>query len=196
MDFFNSLSQVAKNKNNFNKWEQNQKKEEAQRKALYNKRQYSDEEIANAKALGKNIIDVVDIMDNHSESVSENVETAIQPIVAGVPFLTAFGSFATYLKFIEKPMNKAIYTVEDTLASNEEAIKLCDEITEFNKKIGKKNPYFVPYYLTYENSIKKIKDPELKLQNFINNLIKIQPSLDGKKLLVNMQGLELFYSHL
>jgi|GEM_PF-2082200 hypothetical protein len=162
MDFFNSLSQVAKNKNNFNKWEQNQKKEEAQRKALYNKRQYSDEEIANAKALGKNIIDVVDIMDNHSESVSENVETAIQPIVAGVPFLTAFGSFATYLKFIEKPMNKAIYTVEDTLASNEEAIKLCDEITEFNKKIGKKNPYFVPYYLTYENSIKKIKDPELK----------------------------------
>ena len=34
MDFFNSLSQIAKNKNNFNKWEENQKQEQAKREAL------------------------------------------------------------------------------------------------------------------------------------------------------------------
>lgn len=56
MDFFNSLSQVAKNKGNFKKWEENQKNEQAQREELYKRRQYSDAEIAKAKALGKTLL--------------------------------------------------------------------------------------------------------------------------------------------
>ena len=32
MDFFNSLSEVAKNNKNFNRWEQEQRDNEAQRK--------------------------------------------------------------------------------------------------------------------------------------------------------------------
>ena len=87
MEFFNSLSQINKNRGNFKKWEENQKDEAAKREELYNRRKYSDEEIARAKALGENIIDVIDIMDNHSESVAENVETATQPLVALSPYL-------------------------------------------------------------------------------------------------------------
>ena len=128
MDFFNSLSQIAKNKDNFAKWEEQQKHEQTQREELYKRRRYSDEELAHAKALGQNVMDVVDIMDNHSESVAENVETALEPIVAGIPLLTAFGSALAYAKFIANPMYKKIWAVEDKLANNEEAQKLCAQI--------------------------------------------------------------------
>ena len=92
MDFFNSLSQVVKNQDNFKKWEQNQKNEQAQRDELYKRRQYSDAELAQAKALGEEIIDIVDIMDNHSESVAENVETATEPLIGIIPFAVLLGS--------------------------------------------------------------------------------------------------------
>lgn len=162
MDFFNSLSQIAKNKNNFNKWEENQKQEQAKREALYQKRQYSDEELAKAKALGKNIIDVVDIMDNHSESVAENVETAVQPIVAGIPIITALGSTIAYAKYIVNPFYKKKWELQNNLSNNEDAIKLSKKITEFNTSNGTKNPKFRPWELTNENNIKRIKDPTLK----------------------------------
>lgn len=162
MDFFNSLSQIAKNKNNFNKWEENQKQEQAKREALYQKRQYSDEELAKAKALGKNIIDVVDIMDNHSESVAENVETAVQPIVAGIPIITAIGSTIAYIKYIVNPFFNKKWELQNNLSSNEDAIKLSQKITEFNTSNGTKNPKFRPRELTNENNIKRIKDPTLK----------------------------------
>lgn len=164
MDFFNSLSQIAKNKNNFNKWEENQRQEQAKREELYKRRQYSDEEIAHAKALGKNIIDVVDIMDNHSESVAENVETAVQPIVAGIPILTIFGSLIAYIKYAVNPMYNKAWKLQEDLNKNEDAIKLCEKITEFNKQNGKTNSNFSPYQLTKENNIKKIKDSKLKAE--------------------------------
>ena len=41
MDFFNSLSQVAKNRNNFKKWEDNQRHENAQREELAKRRNYT-----------------------------------------------------------------------------------------------------------------------------------------------------------
>lgn len=164
MDFFNSLSQIAKNKNNFNKWEENQKQEQAKREALYQKRQYSDEELANAKALGKNIIDVVDIMDNHSESVAENVETAVQPIVAGIPILTILGSTLAYIKYIAEPIDKKVWQHIKELDKNEDATKLCNRITEFNNQNGIKNPNFYTWGLTKERKIKKIKDPKLKAE--------------------------------
>lgn len=164
MDFFNSLSQIAKNKNNFNKWEENQRQEQARREELYKRRKYTPEELANAKALGKDIMDVVDIMDNHSESVAENVETALQPIVAGIPLLTAFGSAFAYAKFIANPMYKKIWEFREKLDKNEEAQKICEKITEFNKQNGKSNPYFGTWELTHEDSIKKIKDQSLKTE--------------------------------
>ena len=90
MDFFNSLSQVAQNGENFKKWEQEQRDNEAQRKALYERRNYSPEEIEAAKQFGERIIDVVDIMDNHSENVAENVETAVSPVVSLLKYTTGY----------------------------------------------------------------------------------------------------------
>ena len=80
MDFFNSLSQVAKNRSNFKKWEDNQRNENAQREELAKRRQHTPEELQKAKEYGNTIIDVIDVMDNHSENVAENVETAVDPL--------------------------------------------------------------------------------------------------------------------
>ena len=97
MDFFNSLSEVVKNRKNFKTWEQDQQDKKAQREQLQKKRQYTDSEITEAKQLGERIIDVVDIMDNHSENVAENVETAVQPLVGLAPLsMTALAGYIFY----------------------------------------------------------------------------------------------------
>ncbi len=163
MDFFNSLSQVAKNKGNFKKWEENQKNEQAQREELYKRRQYSDAEIAKAKALGENIIDVVDIMDNHSESVAENVETATEPIVAFAPFASILGSGWLMAKFVHQPNSKKIHAIREQIENDEAAKDLCRRITEFNEK-NAKNLYFSEWELTNKNSIKRIKSSELRAE--------------------------------
>ena len=118
MDFFNSLSQIAKNKDRFKQWETNQKDEQARREELYKRRQYSDAEIAKAKALGENIIDVVDIMDNHSESVAENVETATEPIVGIAPALGYFAALGINYKLNLKKNYKQIDNIEKKYAEN------------------------------------------------------------------------------
>lgn len=49
MDFFNSLTQVAKNNKNLKKWEEQQADTQAQREELYKRRKYSDAEIEHAR---------------------------------------------------------------------------------------------------------------------------------------------------
>ena len=91
MDFLNSLSQVAKNQKNFKRWENEQHDEEAKREELARRRQHTQAELKQAEELGKTIIDVVDIMDNHSENVAENVETAVDPLSSITTMLAFFG---------------------------------------------------------------------------------------------------------
>lgn len=163
MDFFNSLSQVAKNRKNLKQWEKNQKDEQARREELYKRRQYSDEEIAKAKALGDNIIDVVDIMDNHSESVAENVETATEPIVAFAPFASILGSGWLVGKFVHNPNQKNIDKIREELINDEKAKDLCNRIFDFNEK-NAKHSYFSEWDLTDKNRIKRIKSSELRAE--------------------------------
>ncbi len=111
MDFFNSLNEVRKNRSNFKKWEKQKKDEEAQRKELEQRREYTPEEIERAKALGENIINVVDIMDNHSESVAENVETATESIIGIIPpvatLLAMYGSGKYILRLKQRNLTKS-----------------------------------------------------------------------------------------
>ena len=117
MDFFNSLTQVAKNNKNFKKWEEQQSDTQAQREELYKRRKYSEAEIEHARQLGDRIIDVVDIMDNHSENVAENVETAVEPIVGLAPLIPTIPAAFYYFKKVLKPAGIAIDKIEEkTLA--------------------------------------------------------------------------------
>ena len=164
MDFFNSLSEVIKNKNNFKKWEKKQKDEQAQREALYQRRQYTPEEIAKAKAMGENIIEVIDVMDNHSESVAENVETATEPIVAIVPPAAFFLSSYGIGKYILTPEYDKINRIETKIFKENNADELVEKIREHFVRTtnNKRLQGFYIGDLTSKYRINKIKDSELK----------------------------------
>ena len=80
MDFFSSLNEVRKNSSQLDRWEQQQQDKDAQRKAYQAKHAPTSDEVQRAKDLGETLINVIDTMDDHSESVAENVETIAEPI--------------------------------------------------------------------------------------------------------------------
>ena len=163
MDFFNSLSQVAQNGENFKKWEQEQRDIEAKREELYKRRNYSPEEIESAKQFGERIIDVVDIMDNHSENVAENVETAVSPVVSLAPLAATLLTGAYWVKKIVPQADDEIWNIKKQIClDNEKARKLAYEITD---DIGKSRPNkeeFLERYFTSKRKVQQIANPELR----------------------------------
>lgn len=67
MGILHTLSEIAKNNDKFKNYEQNQRDNDLQREELNRRREHKQQEIKAAQDLGKTIIDVVDIMDQHSE---------------------------------------------------------------------------------------------------------------------------------
>lgn len=177
MDFLNSLSQVAKNQKNFKKWEENQHDEQAQREELARRRQHSQAELKQAEEFGKTIIDVVDIMDNHSENVAENVETAIDPL-SSFSTLIAFlgGNWLVGKKSTQKLMNQ-IHDIRRKAIEGEEGQTLNIKLAKYYEQKGK--PGHLYYAILNKNEIKKVKDPELK-KELLNYQTKI--SKQTKKL--------------
>ena len=79
MDFFSSLNEVRKNSNQLSAWEKQQRDKDAQRKAYQEKHAPTAEELKQAEELGETVLNVIDTMDDHSETVAENVETVMSP---------------------------------------------------------------------------------------------------------------------
>lgn len=155
MDFFNALNEVAKNRSNFKKWEDHQRDVDSQRQELHNRRKPSPEEIKAAQELGNRIIDVVDIMDNHSENVAENVETAVDPLSSITTMLTFFGGNYLLGKHSSAKISDKISDIKANAVMTEDAKNLID-------KIRAVDPDFYPDYLTSKRRIDRIKDPALK----------------------------------
>ena len=103
MGFISSLINVNKNSKKFKEWEKEDKNKQEQRKALSSKQYLDKETLEKAKAKGKVIIDIVDIMDTHSEDVAENVEETVVPIVHTIPMIGSFGTGALIAQFGIKP---------------------------------------------------------------------------------------------
>ncbi len=163
MDFFNSLSQVAQNGENFKKWEQEQRDIEAKREELYKRRNYSPEEIESAKQFGERIIDVVDIMDNHSENVAENVETAVSPVVSLAPLAATLLTGAYWVKKIVPQADDEIWNIKKQIClDNEKAQKLAYEITEDIRKSRPNREEFLAWYFTSKRKVQQIANPELR----------------------------------
>lgn len=165
MEFFNSLAQVAKNQKNFKIWEDQQNDTAAQRKELYKRKNHSPEEIEAAKQLGERIIDVVDIMDNHSENVAENVETATQPIVGLAPIISFFGGGYYFIKKVVQPAEDALWELKKKyFYESEKAQNLAKEITEDIRKTRPNKEEFGEWKFGSKKHINKITNPELKRQ--------------------------------
>lgn len=179
MGIFSTVSEVIKNKTNFKLWEEKQKLEQAQRQKLYEQNQYSEEEIEKARALGETIIDAIDVMDNHSESVAENVETATEPLVGIAPFLGTTAASIASAKFIADPaFNKLqeVYSKEMNTDLAKDLYKRILKDKAFEKK-GLSEP-FLPLLKFFnpinKGDVKRIKDSALRkeAETFMKNYAK------------------------
>lgn len=160
MDFFNSLSQVAKNRNNFKRWEENQRNENAQREELARRRQHTSEELQRAKELGNTIVDVIDVMDNHSENVAENVETAVDPLSQLATLAGLFGF--NWLAFQTKSKNdfQNLLKFNSNIRKTEKYQELEKRVEEHLKNTDK--PLGMFERITDKKTIRRIQDSELK----------------------------------
>lgn len=160
MDFFNSLSQVTKNRSNFKKWEDNQRNENAQREELAKKRQHTPEELQKAKELGTTIVDVIDVMDNHSENVAENVETAVDPLSQIATIAGLFGLNWLAFKTKSKKDVLGFLNFDSNIRKTEKYQELEKRVAEDLKNTNK--PLGMFERITDKKTIRRIQDSELK----------------------------------
>ena len=160
MDFFNSLSQVAKNRSNFKKWEDNQRNENAQREELAKRRQHTPEELQKAKELGTTIVDVIDVMDNHSENVAENVETAVDPLSQLATLAGLFGLNWLAFKTKSKKDVLGFLNFDSNIRKTEKYQELEKRVAEDLKNTNK--PLGMFERITDKKTIRRIQDSELK----------------------------------
>ena len=160
MDFFNSLSQVAKNRNNFKKWEDNQRNENAQREELAKRRQHTPEELQKAKEFGGTIVDVIDVMDNHSENVAENVETAVDPLSQIATIAGLLGLNWLAFKTKSKKDVLGFLNFDSNIRKTEKYQELKQKVAEHLKSTDK--PLGMFERITDKKTIRRIQDSELK----------------------------------
>lgn len=160
MDFFNSLSQVTKNRSNFKKWEDNQRNENAQREELAKRRQHTPEELQKAKELGTTIVDVIDVMDNHSENVAENVETAVDPLSQIATIAGLFGLNWLAFKTKSKKDVLGFLNFDSNIRKTEKYQELEKRVAEDLKNTNK--PLGMFERITDKKTIRRIQDSELK----------------------------------
>lgn len=160
MDFFNSLSQVTKNRSNFKKWEDNQRNENTQREELAKRRQHTPEELQKAKELGTTIVDVIDVMDNHSENVAENVETAVDPLSQLATLAGLFGLNWLAFKTKSKKDVLGFLNFDSNIRKTEKYQELEKRVAEDLKNTNK--PLGMFERITDKKTIRRIQDSELK----------------------------------
>lgn len=182
MDFFNSLSQVAKNRNNFKKWEDNQRHENAQREELAKRRNYTPEQLQQAKEFGSTIIDVVDVMDNHSESVAENVETAVDPLSSIATMLAFFGGNYLVFQGFSKKQADAMSNFRNSIIDSDEYAKLEKKVNQYHSKNSKGEGYY-RYSILNKKELKLIKDPDLRKEL---SILQTKYNNGSKKYIMNM----------
>ena len=119
MEFFSVLNDIRKNNNNFKKWDNAEKDNDARRKALY-ENGIGKNRFEKAKAKGDVVIDVITKMDQHSENVSEDIETAAQQVFGLGSLLVSLLGFGIGVGSILKHEKKWNEEREDFIKNNKE----------------------------------------------------------------------------
>lgn len=130
MGFINSIGQVISNRDNFKKWEKETNDKDAQRKALAQKNPPTQAQLDKAAKEGKVIIDIIDIMDTHSEDVAENTETATIIPQAFAPLLGMGGSSAIIAKFFLPKVENKEKAIKDTFKDKLYDLQKLEKIKE------------------------------------------------------------------
>ncbi|MCM1010503.1 MAG: hypothetical protein NC390_06475 [Fusobacterium sp.] len=130
MDFFRSLNEVRRNSGQLDRWENQQRDKDAQRKAYQAKHAPTPEEIERAKELGETLINVIDVMDDHSESVAENVETATEGISNIAVLAGGIGAGFLAWNLGIKPANKNIKAAAEAFDKDQKNIDFAEKLTK------------------------------------------------------------------
>jgi len=138
MGILNSTKEVIKNHGKFKQWEKEDNDKQAQRQALYQKRQLDDDTLKKAASKGKVIMDVIDIMDTHSEEVGENVETVVMPIAQTIPSLIGIPSVLLGGLLGIKSVKNHYNNVNDFFKTEDgqNLTKIIDKLIELKKQEG------------------------------------------------------------
>lgn len=165
MGILHTLSEIAKNNDKFKNYEQNQRDNDLQREELNRRREHKQQEVKAAQDLGKTIIDVVDIMDQHSEDIAENVETVTEPVIGLAPVITGLLGFGGAYKGLIRPAMDKESELSDAFRQDKGVNNLVDKINEADEKINHKERWggISTWELRDKDSIAKIKKrhPEL-----------------------------------
>lgn len=172
MGFFSAVGQVVSNGKNFKEWEKNDANKSKQREALAQKG-IDPAALQKAGAKGKVIMDVIDIMDTHSEEVAENTETAIMPFAQLAPMLTGLAAAFGLGKFAIMPAAKKYDKAygEFRKAHGDELQKMAKELAEKianspqNKKLAKIKMTYPGEPLFIGTNLGKISQEIKKLSN-------------------------------
>lgn len=181
MDILKSLNEVRKNSSNFKKWETEQDSTEQKREELAKRKPPTPEEIQGAKEMGKTIIDVVDIMDQHSEDVAENVETASAIPMSVIPWAVLIGGGFLSNKMVIKPADKKIEALKaEFLSKNKAAI---EEIIKEAKEHSPKS-WVSERHMLSKRRVKQIKAPshtKVKAEKLFGEWEKLTKNLGKTK---------------
>ncbi len=182
MGFWSTLGSVRANRANFKQWERDEADNDVKRKELYQRNPLSEQELAQKQKLADTIIDTITIMDEQSESVSEDVETITQPIVglsmtggfilsalASIPIIRPIGKkHVKDLEEIDKKLTKEQYSL---------IIEANKENTKFKRKIY--GDYDVQKILKDSKKYKKLIIPE-DLKSIVADMHKNYLKLNKK----------------
>jgi len=171
--FLSAVGQVIANQKTFKQWEKEDANKQAQRDVL-TQNGLSRAELQNAANKGKVIMDVIDIMDTHSEEVAENTETAIMPIAQSLPSLASLLAVIGTAKFYIEPHANIHDKAYKNFINSPKGKELTDIILKLKENI-KNNPENNPL------SEVKIGAPGFLSRIMGNRLTEITPdNISGK----------------
>lgn len=178
MKILQSLSIIGQNKANFPKWEIEQDNVDLKREELNKQHPPSQEELKSAKELGGTIIDVVDIMDQHSEDIAENVETATTIPMFVLPWAVSALTGLASAKFLVKPADKEEEAIRKEFLQENKA-KIDDLVKRFKEESRNSDRHIFDFDIVSKSFVKRSKVSNA-LKNEANTLIK-ELSLRTKK---------------
>lgn len=86
MEFINNLSQIKNNWQPYEEWQKGQDEKDAKIKKLHKSDKLSKDQFELSKSYGRTMIDSINVIDEKSESVSQNVEAATE-MMAGIALM-------------------------------------------------------------------------------------------------------------
>ena len=159
MGFFSSIGQVVTNGKNFKNWEKEQRDNDAKRKVLAQNNPKTAQELEAAKKQGQVIIDVVDIMDAHSEDVAEKTEAATAPFQGLIPYAATILSGLASIKFIANPAEKALFKARSEFYDNEQVKQIIKTVRNYGEKNDISDfKWFSDYDLLDKKPMEKLKN--------------------------------------